>query len=134
MKYYKDINNKVYAYEDDGSQDNLIGDKVEMTEVEVNDHLNPPKTAEQIEFEHKAEIKKQLDELIVKTSKGNVFDGNSQARQDMADSILASGTLGVTQTVWRMADNSEVLIDIAELKEAHSLAIQEYARIKGIGS
>ena len=133
MKYYKDINNEVFAYETDGSQDHLIGDKVLMTSEEVEAHVNPPKTAAQVEFEHKAEIKKQLDELTVKTSKGNVFDADSQARQDMADSILASDTLGVTQTIWRMANNSEVLIDISELKEAHALAIQEYVRIKGIG-
>ena len=48
MKYYKDINNEVYAYEDDGSQDYLIGDKVQMTAEEVEAHINPPKTQEQI--------------------------------------------------------------------------------------
>ena len=48
MKYYKDINNEVYAYEDDGSQDYLIGDKVKMTAEEAEAHINPPKTQEQI--------------------------------------------------------------------------------------
>lgn len=47
MKYYKQ-NNKVFAYELDGSQDHLIGDKVAMTEAEVEAHINPPKTAEQL--------------------------------------------------------------------------------------
>lgn len=83
--------------------------------------------------QQKAEIARQLSVLTVTSSKGNIFDADSQARQDMADAILASDTLGITQTVWRMADDSEVLIDIIELKEAHALAIQEYARIKGIG-
>lgn len=41
MKYYK-LNNEVFAYELDGSQDNLIGDKVAMTEAEVEAHINPP--------------------------------------------------------------------------------------------
>jgi hypothetical protein len=41
MKYYKQ-NNEVYAYELDGSQDHLIGDKVAMTVEEVEAHLNPP--------------------------------------------------------------------------------------------
>ena len=36
MKYYKDTDNKIYAYESDGSQDSLIGDKVEITEDEVS--------------------------------------------------------------------------------------------------
>ena len=42
MKYYKDNLNNVFAYELDGSQDGLIGDKVEMTIGEVNDHLTIP--------------------------------------------------------------------------------------------
>lgn len=89
--------------------------------------------AEQVEVQRKVEIAIQLTSLTITSSKGNVFDANSQARQDMADALLASDTLGVTQIVWRMANNSEVLINISELKEAHALAIQEYARIKGIG-
>lgn len=52
MKYYK-LNNEVFSYELDGSQDHLIGDKVAMTEAEVEAHLNPPKTAEQIKDEAK---------------------------------------------------------------------------------
>jgi hypothetical protein len=47
MKYYKDINNEVYAYEDDGSQDYLIGDKVSMTADEIEAHINPPLTPAQ---------------------------------------------------------------------------------------
>lgn len=43
MKYYKDNKNNIYAYESDGSQDELIGDKVAMTAAEVEAHLNPPK-------------------------------------------------------------------------------------------
>ena len=36
MKHYKDSNDNVYAYEEDGSQDHLIGDKVSITEAEAN--------------------------------------------------------------------------------------------------
>jgi len=36
MKTYKDSNNNIYAYEEDGSQDHLIGDKVEITQEEAN--------------------------------------------------------------------------------------------------
>ena len=35
MKYYKDSNNNVFAYEADGSQDHLIGDKVAITFTEA---------------------------------------------------------------------------------------------------
>lgn len=96
--------------------------------------LNPPKTQEQLEEEKKQAIALQVSTLTVTTNLKHVFDANSQARQDMADAILASSTLGITETIWRMADNSEVSITLDELKEAHALAIQEYARIKGIGA
>jgi len=36
MKLYKDNNNNVFAYEEDGSQDHLIGDKVKITEEEAS--------------------------------------------------------------------------------------------------
>jgi hypothetical protein len=48
MKYYKDTNNNVYAYELDGTQDELIGDKVAMTVDEIEAHINPPLTLSQV--------------------------------------------------------------------------------------
>ena len=59
MKYYKQ-DNEVFAYEEDGSQDHLIGDKVLMTAEEVETHINPPKTVEQILSEKIAEAKAYL--------------------------------------------------------------------------
>lgn len=42
MKYYK-LNDQVYAFEDDGSQDDFIQpEMIEMTEAEIKEHLNPP--------------------------------------------------------------------------------------------
>lgn len=54
MKYFKDNQNNVFAYELDGSQDHLIDDKVVMTAEEVEAHINPPKTAEQLQAEGNA--------------------------------------------------------------------------------
>ena len=43
MKYYK-LNDQVFAFEDDGSQDEYITqDMVRMTSSEVDKHLNPKK-------------------------------------------------------------------------------------------
>lgn len=43
MKYFKDTNNQVYAYEADGSQDAFIPTNlVAMTPEEVQAHLTPP--------------------------------------------------------------------------------------------
>jgi hypothetical protein len=36
MKLYRDHNNKIYAYEADGSQDHLIGDKIAVTAEEAD--------------------------------------------------------------------------------------------------
>jgi hypothetical protein len=36
MKLYKTQDNEIYAYEEDGSQDHLIGDKTPITQEEAN--------------------------------------------------------------------------------------------------
>jgi hypothetical protein len=36
MKYYKDSNNLIYAYEPDGSQDHLIGNKTAITKEQAD--------------------------------------------------------------------------------------------------
>lgn len=77
-------------------------------------------------------LKKEINKLTVTTSKGNVFDANSEARQNMCDAIIASETLGQTETIWVMADFSKVKIDIKELREAHALALLLYAKTKEI--
>jgi hypothetical protein len=82
----------------------------------------------------KAKLKDALDNITITTAAGNVFDANLESRVNMADAILASDTLGQTETVWRLADNSEITVDIAELREAHALALQSYAQIKAIGT
>lgn len=37
MKLFKDANNNIFAYEEDGSQDNLIGDKTPITQAEADE-------------------------------------------------------------------------------------------------
>lgn len=48
MKYFIDAAGAIYAYEDDGSQDDLIGDKTPLTEAEADVILNPPPTHEEL--------------------------------------------------------------------------------------
>jgi len=86
-----------------------------------------------VQMEAKAERLKQLEVLTVTTTNGNTFDANNQARLDMSNGIQVGEILNVTQTVWRMADDTEMLIQIAELKEALAKALQAYATLKGIG-
>ena len=76
MKYYKDINNEVFAYEEDGSQDHLIGDKILMTAEEVELHINPPKTEEQIIAEKVIEYKAYLantDYIVTKIAEARAL-------------------------------------------------------------
>ena len=76
MKYYKDINNEVFAYEEDGSQDHLIGDKILMTAEEVELHINPPKTEEKIIAEKVIEYKAYLantDYIVTKIAEAQAL-------------------------------------------------------------
>lgn len=132
MKHYL-TNNEIRAIEE-GQEFLVQSDWVLLSDEELNARLNPPKTEEQLKAEAKAETVRQLETLTVTTTAGNTFDANVQARLDMQNAITASDFLSVTQTTWRMADDNEVLIELSELKEALALAIQEYARIKGIGA
>lgn len=76
MKHYKDNDNNVYAYEEDGSQDHLIGDKVLMTAEEVELHINPPKTEEQIIAEKVIEARVYLtstDYIVTKIAEAQAL-------------------------------------------------------------
>ena len=91
MKYYK-YNSEVYAYELDGSQDHLIGDKVAMTVAEIETHINPPKTAEQLQQEVNAKALAYLastDWYVIRLQETgiavpqDVLDARAKARGDI---------------------------------------------------
>lgn len=81
----------------------------------------------------KQKVNSEIEKSTVTISTGKTFDANTQAISNMMAGILASETLNETQSVWRLADNSEPIITIDELREAHALAIKKYATIKSIG-
>ena len=67
MKYYKDTNNNVYAYELDGSQDAFIPTTlIAITESEADLIRNPPLTSIQIKSNADFVIKAQIAELDLK--------------------------------------------------------------------
>ena len=132
MKHYL-TNNEIRAIEE-GQEFLVQSDWVLLSDEELQVRLNPPKTEEQLKAEAKAETARQLEVLTVTTAAGNTFDANVQARLDISNAIMISDAVGITETVWRLADDSEVLVTVAELKEALMLALTEYARIKGIGA
>lgn len=71
----------------------------------------------------------KLTNLVVTTSEGNTFDGNETARNNMVSAIMSAELLGKTEEYWKLADNSTKLIQLAEIKEALALSIQEVGNI-----
>ena len=60
MKYYK-LNNEVYAYDDEQVAQGYASDKTLMTTEEVDAHLNPVPTPEQLLAQAKAEAQAYLN-------------------------------------------------------------------------
>lgn len=103
MKYYKDTNNNVYAYESDGSQDVLIGDKVSMTPEEVEAHINPPITLDMAKAIKKRELENDFNvaskiPVIVGARSYNGGKESAQALRDCIQLVTESG--GVDYTIW----------------------------------
>jgi hypothetical protein len=67
MKYYKDTQNQIYAYESDGSQDAWIKPGLtSITEAEADELRKPPPlTPEQLVEQHRAEIIARLAEIDI---------------------------------------------------------------------
>jgi hypothetical protein len=60
MNYYKSEDGEVFAYDDEQVTMGLADDKAPMTPAEVDAHLNPPKTADQIQLEINTEARAYL--------------------------------------------------------------------------
>ncbi|CAM7358296.1 tail fiber assembly protein [Citrobacter sedlakii] len=91
MKYFIDDADIIYAYEDDGSQDELIGNKKEITEDEVNLILNHPPSQE--ELIEQAEAKKlQLRDIA---------DAEIIWRQDAVDVGIATTEETAALSDWK---------------------------------
>lgn len=110
MKYYKQ-NNEVYAYELDGSQDELIGDKVAMKASEVEAHINPPKTVEQLS----QEASQLRDETMLTGVDYNGYivsltdvDGNGMLQ------VKAAFEMGLTVTTIHFKNGTKLPMTVAD--------------------
>ncbi|EMM9642004.1 tail fiber assembly protein [Providencia rettgeri] len=92
MKYYKDKNNEVYAYESDGSQDAFITDDLTLiSEQEALAITNPPPSKEQLI----AEAEQQKQSLLAEAN-------NSIAPlQDAVDLGMATDEEKAQLTAWK---------------------------------
>ena len=79
MKLFKNSNNTIYAYELDGSQDHLIGDKTPITQEEV-DTIRAVKT--QADFDALIYAEKRASEYPPMTDYLDAIVKNDQAQID----------------------------------------------------
>lgn len=82
-----------------------------------------------VEVLRKTEKEYRLQNIVVTTTNGNTFDGNETARNNMLSAIMSAEFIGKTEEYWKLADNSTVLVQLPELKEALALSVQEVGRI-----
>ena len=92
MKYYK-LNNDVYAFEIDGSQDDYITeDMVKMTDDEVDRHANPEKYLSDIE---KAQLNRERMptlspiEFDIKLNSAGLYDAVQELIKDSFELRIA---------------------------------------------
>ena len=81
-----------------------------------------------LKVELKSAKKIALDNIVVDVD-GKLFDGNETARLNIMSAIQSSELVGLTETGWKLADNTAVLVKLNELKMALALSIQEVGRI-----
>ncbi len=83
----------------------------------------------------KANRQHLLDNAIVTTSLSNQYDADEQSISRMANAILAAQRRGVNDIKWSLADTATgVMTDVtlADLEEAHELAVENMASIWSI--
>lgn len=83
---------------------------------------------ERIKSELKSAKKLALDNIVVDVD-GKLFDGNETARLNIMSAIQSSELVGLTETGWKLADNTSSVVTQDELKMALALSIQEVGRI-----
>ena len=86
--------------------------------------LNQEKLTEKQLQEAKQAKLQALASITVTTQSGKVFDGKDLDQQRMVSAIMSADVVGITETYWKLADNSVAMITLVELKEALALSIQ----------
>jgi len=82
-----------------------------------------------VDQETKNEKLNRISMLVVTISTGKQFDGDEVSQERMVRAIQTAGITGLTETQWKLADNTIVTVTLDELKEALALSAQEMSRI-----
>jgi hypothetical protein len=75
------------------------------------------------------EARKKAVAAITVTVNGKVFDGNEVAQERMARAAWVNQITGITSVNWTLADNTQAMVTIDELKEALCAAAQRQAEL-----
>ena len=126
MIYFQDESG-VYAYDETQVAAGLGAGKTAMTQEEVDAHINPPKSDEQVREEWKAERSAAVEAIKVTTLAGNEFDGDEVSQGRMARAV--SSMEDADTVLWVLADNSVIQATKSELREALRLAGSAQAAI-----
>ena len=135
MKHYK-VNNEIRSIEE-GQEFLIQSDWVALSDDELHELLNPPKTAEQLLAEAKAAKEQALATLTV-TVNGKVFYADTEARIDITDAIdIAESSVPViTSTTWKLAEEFEgsryAMVTLEELKEVKAKTLLAKSVLVGI--
>ena len=76
-----------------------------------------------------AQRENSVSKIAVTTTFGKTFDGDEKSQDRMLRAINIAVIAGQTETEWKLADNTIVMVTLDELKEALTLAGQEMSRI-----
>jgi len=105
----------------------------EQSEIEAEWAENDIKAQEQavLDAETKAKQSKlaAIDTLKVTTAAGNEFDANTASRAAVEAAITYLEINTATEYEWKLADNTKVMISLAEFKEAFSLMCEKQSAI-----
>lgn len=96
---------------------------------ETKDFRTEAEKLEDLKAQKRVLKQERLEKITVTTQKGNTFDGNETARNNMLSAIQSATYLNQTEHNWKMANNEVVLITLDELKEALALAIKKVGEI-----
>lgn len=86
-------------------------------------------TAKQAHEQWKRDRAAAVEAIQVTTTAGNTFDGDEESQGRMARAILGLESVPNATVTWVLADNSEIQVTPAELREALALAGAEQARL-----
>jgi hypothetical protein len=92
---------------------------------------NAISTEQQIQV-FKSNRQQLLDSAVVTTSNSNQYDADEASISRMANAILAAQDAGITDLSWSLADTGTGVmtsVTLADIKEAHRLAVQNMANI-----